>query len=215
MSSVKQFYRPRIASRAYWPRQLDRRAIIYRPFDDSRLPLAVSAPRKRPSAFRKGMARAGARVSYLAGHAFPNLLLVAGSWVVAEVLAGCATYAEAMYCIPPEVTDGRCAPPEVLPRNAPAGRRPDLFVVLGDGRPQTAREGGDCASHPERPSANAAGWHVAIAAPMVRLMAKWQRAQSRRRALAELRALDDRSLRDIGLTRADIEYAARHRIYLG
>jgi uncharacterized protein YjiS (DUF1127 family) len=210
MSSVKQFYRPRIASRAYWPRQLDRRAIIYRPFDDGRLPLAISAPRKRPSAFRKGMARAGARVSYLAGHAFPNLLLVAGSWVVAEVLAGCATYAEAMYCIPPEMTDGGCAPPEALPKNAPAGRRPDLFVILGgDGR------SGEQSKEPERPSANAAGWHVAIAAPTVRLMAKWQRAQSRRRALAELRALDDRSLRDIGLTRADIEYAARYGIYLG
>src|SRR5262249_36883641 len=105
MSSVKHFYRPRSVSRAYWPRQSDRRAIIYRPFDDGRPSSAIGAQRRRPSAVRQSVLRAGTHVAYLAGHAFPNLLLAAGSWVVAEVLAGCATYAEAMYCIPPGMLD--------------------------------------------------------------------------------------------------------------
>jgi uncharacterized protein YjiS (DUF1127 family) len=229
MSSVKHFYRPGIASRAYWPRQSDRRTIIYRPFDDGRPSSAIGAQRRRPSAFRKSVVRAGTHVAYLAGHAFPNLLLAAGSWVVAEVLAGCATYAEAMYCIPPGMLDhpsvGECAPSGLsLPGHGPARRKPDLLVILGDGRScagppkdpsQAACDGSDRAAYAEQPPAIAAGWRIVIAAPAVRLMAKWQRAQSRRQALAELRNLDERSLRDIGLTRCDIECAARHGIYLG
>ncbi|WP_291692620.1 DUF1127 domain-containing protein [Bradyrhizobium sp.] len=149
--------------------------------------------------------------------------------MVAEVLAGCATYAEAMYCIPPATLHhegaAECASSRPsLPSHGPARGKPDLRVILGNGSshteppkdlPQAAGEGADRAADAEQPPAIATGWRIAIAAPAVRLMAKWQRAQSRRRALAELRGLDDPTLRDVGLTRSDIEYAARQGIYLG
>jgi uncharacterized protein YjiS (DUF1127 family) len=57
-----------------------------------------------------------------------------------------------------------------------------------------------------------AGWRIAIVASAVRLLSNIREGYARRRAIAELQIMDDRSLRDIGISRADIGYIARHRV---
>jgi len=49
-----------------------------------------------------------------------------------------------------------------------------------------------------------------MVAPTVLLLSKIREGNARRRAIAELRSLDDRSLRDIGISRGDIGYIARY-----
>jgi uncharacterized protein YjiS (DUF1127 family) len=55
-----------------------------------------------------------------------------------------------------------------------------------------------------------AGWRIVIAASVVRLLSNIREGYARNRAVAELQAMDDRSLRDIGICRVDISYIARH-----
>jgi uncharacterized protein YjiS (DUF1127 family) len=58
------------------------------------------------------------------------------------------------------------------------------------------------------------GRRQATWAPVLRRLIAWFRNERRiRRGIDELRALDDRMLADIGLTRATIEHAARHGAY--
>src|SRR5262249_12829681 len=60
-----------------------------------------------PGAWSRLALRA-ATLGHCAGHALPSLLLAMLSWAIAEVLAGCAAYAEALYPVPvpaPAVAD--------------------------------------------------------------------------------------------------------------
>ncbi len=51
-----------------------------------------------------------------------------------------------------------------------------------------------------------------IVAPLLDLFSTWfERVRERR----QLRALDDRMLKDIGLTRADVEYETQKRFWMG
>src|SRR5262249_37978594 len=69
-------------------------------------PLVFSVPhrdkrvRRGPSAWSSFTVKAATTLSYCAGHALPSLLLVVFPWAVAELLAGFAAYAEAMYSPP-------------------------------------------------------------------------------------------------------------------
>ena len=69
-------------------------------------PLRDRAPAQPvPSAWSR-LAMRVATLGHCAGHALPNLLLAMLSWAIAEVLAGCAAYAEALYPVPaPAVAD--------------------------------------------------------------------------------------------------------------
>ncbi|WP_225705045.1 DUF1127 domain-containing protein [Bradyrhizobium cenepequi] len=56
---------------------------------------------------------------------------------------------------------------------------------------------------------NAPRWYVSISAMVMFLLSKVRDELAIRRAMAELRELDDRMLRDIGLSRCDIASVRR------
>jgi uncharacterized protein YjiS (DUF1127 family) len=57
---------------------------------------------------------------------------------------------------------------------------------------------------------NAESWPAALARAMKQAITRIASRRRLRRDIDELRALDDRMLRDIGLRRGDIEYAVRY-----
>jgi len=56
---------------------------------------------------------------------------------------------------------------------------------------------------------NVLSWPTALARPIKQGIARIAARRELRRAVKELMALDDRILRDIGLRRSDVEFAAR------
>jgi uncharacterized protein YjiS (DUF1127 family) len=132
------------------------------------------------------------------------------SWAVAELLAGFAAYAEAMYSPPAPL------PIETQATDTPRGAKPgpNLMMMQATGsagcstqvRPGawTAALPAECHGY----GGSAPDWHVSL----WRIACAWwsRQAVERRRAIAELRALDDRALRDIGIYRCNIEPIARH-----
>jgi uncharacterized protein YjiS (DUF1127 family) len=68
----------------------------------------------------------------------------------------------------------------------------------------------DCVVQSEMPRVDPPGWSAPIVSLWVELRSRISRQRARRLAITELSALDDRSLRDIGLCRGDIEHIARH-----
>ena len=196
-----------------------------RPIQDLRrghvAPLVFSVPhrdkrvRRAPSAWSSLTVKAATTLSYSAGHALPALLLGVFSWAVAELLAGFAAYAEAMYSPPvPE----RVVSVETQACDMPRGAKPSLDLT-----PMQVNGSAGC-SNQVRPSARTAAlpaeWrgqgatartdcHVSL----WRIASAWwssvRQAVERRRAIAELQALDDRALRDIGVYRCRIEQIAR------
>jgi uncharacterized protein YjiS (DUF1127 family) len=139
------------------------------------------------------------------------------------MLDGCAAYAYAMYGIPDgidgETSDG--AEPSRPSVAAPALSRPPLQVfsldrepniraakilLLDTARPypvveREARSG-------QTPGARS-GWRAAIALALL-LPSIIEKVYARHQAIAELKSLDDRSLRDMGISRADIRYIVKH-----
>ena len=61
-----------------------------------------------------------------------------------------------------------------------------------------------------RADLNAESWPAALARPIKQGIAWIESRRRLRRDIKELMALDDRILRDIGLRRSDIDYAARY-----
>jgi len=90
-------------------------------------PLLISAPqygarvRPAPPAWSSLRVKAATTLSYCAGHAFPVLLLGFFSWAVAELLAGFAAHAEAMYSPP---TPKALLPIEEQATDTPQGAKP-------------------------------------------------------------------------------------------
>jgi hypothetical protein len=62
---------------------------------------------------------------------FSGFLLAAASWIAAEILEGCATYAEAMYPIPLEPPD-RPDPTDPHKSDIEDSRRAQIIVLRGD-----------------------------------------------------------------------------------
>jgi uncharacterized protein YjiS (DUF1127 family) len=144
------------------------------------------------------------------------LLLGFFSWAVAELLAGFAAYAEAMYSPP---APKALVPIETQATDASRGAKPSPNLMM------MQVNGSAGCSNQVRPSARTAAlpaeWHGhgARAHPnrhvsLWRIASAWwsslRQAVERRRAIAELRALDDRALRDIGVYRCNIERIVRH-----
>ena len=76
------------------------------------------------------------KISSLAARAeagFSGFLLAAASWIAAEILEGCATYAEAMYPIALEPPD-RLDPADAQKPDIEDSRRAQIIVLRGDRR---------------------------------------------------------------------------------
>jgi uncharacterized protein YjiS (DUF1127 family) len=136
---------------------------------------------------------------------FSGFLLAFMSWTMAEVLAGCAAYAQAMYpCYVEDETGGQADrggpadaehfPPSPSHQTAAAVTVPVAVEYIALSEP---------------PGVALRGWSASISLLAAKLWSRVRRERDRRLAMAELRSLDDRALRDIGICRGDIECFAR------
>jgi uncharacterized protein YjiS (DUF1127 family) len=137
--------------------------------------------------------------------AFSAFLFAVMSWTIAQVLAGCAAYAQAMY--PTTI--------ETEPRqrmDSPAGEPGELVPLRQPHKPRSgaAAVAVEYIVRSETARVDPAGRPASIASLWEKFRSSMGRRRARRLAIAELRALDDRSLQDIGLSRCDIERVARH-----
>jgi uncharacterized protein YjiS (DUF1127 family) len=136
---------------------------------------------------------------------FSRFLLAFMSWTMGEVLAGCAAYAQAMYPCYVEDETGRQAdrsgpadakhfPPSPSHQSAAAVTVPVAVEYIALSEP---------------PGVVLPGWSASISLLAAKLWSRVRGERDRRVAMAELRSLDDRALRDIGICRCDIECFAR------
>jgi len=190
------------------------------------------APRRNiPAPLTRLVVSAAAGFSHCAGSAFPNFLSVIVSWAIAEMLAGCAAYAQAMYpaLLPLEAAEPQ--PAEAMARGR-SGATAHLSLVSSnttDGirrrEPLLPRGPSPAAGEPAQrpntlpavslpavssPAATHQRWPVSLGLFVAAAGARLRLAFERRRAIAELRDLDARSLRDIGISYSDIKYVVRH-----
>ena len=180
------------------------------------------------------MVKAAAGFAACAAVAFPNFLLTVVSWTFAQALAGCAAYGEAMY--PGFVGTGepvdqrdpvRGTQSEHGNSNQPQSRTSGLSEIssiandeirgrrpfLASRQTQSSSAAVVKTEHLERseaPRAASTGWRAFITSFLARFRSRIRRGRDSRLAIAELRALDDRRLRDIGISRCDIEHPAGH-----
>lgn len=182
------------------------------------IPLAQRRAPARPAAMTvSAMAtKAVSGMSRFAEHTLPNFLVAVFSWIITETLAGCTAYAEALYPIPPAPEAAEPVLDETPRRWTPerlslAQVHARLDIVTCEQptlAPALDPTDSDSYVRPERrPGAfwlygSSLGIFITACALRVR------RARARRQAIAELRGLDDRSLRDIGISACDIEYIA-------
>ena len=120
--------------RAY--RQICRPVVLDRPNTDHR---ALPTPSAGVTWWRAVTATASGWMMKMVGLAargeagFSGFLLAALSWIAAEVLEGCAAYAEAMYPIALEPPD-RLDPADEHKSDIEDSRRPQIIVLRGDRR---------------------------------------------------------------------------------
>jgi uncharacterized protein YjiS (DUF1127 family) len=151
-------------------------------------------------------AKAVGRCATFGEVAFSGILLAALSWTFSQALAGCAAYAEAMYPNfvdlgehgdrhdPVDGTQSRRGIPDRLQNHSSAAAPVEAEYIE---RPQETRT-------------SSPAWSASIASLVVKFRSRIRHERDRRLAIMELRALDDRTLRDIRISRCDIEYFARH-----
>ena len=172
--------------------------------------------RRAPPAWSSLTLKAATILSYCAGPALPALLLGFFSWAVAELLAGFAAYAEAMYSPP---APKALVPIETQATDAPRGAKRSRNVMMmqvnsSAGCSNQVRPGARTAALPAEWHGHGARAHPNRHVSLWRIASAWwsslRQAVERRRAVAELRALDDRALRDIGIYRCNIEHVVRH-----
>jgi uncharacterized protein YjiS (DUF1127 family) len=167
------------------------------------------------------MTRGAAGLAVCSEVAFPNVLFAVVSWTMAQALAGCAAYAEAMYPGFVEHVDRRgplreaeSGNPEQLPGEMPSIAKHGIGGAGPISLPRQTPSGAlpveaGCMARSEGAQAAAAVLSGSITSLIGKFRSRMRRERDRRLAMAELRALDDRSLRDIGISRSDIEYFAR------
>jgi uncharacterized protein YjiS (DUF1127 family) len=137
--------------------------------------------RRAISAAASGMmARAVGGVAAWGETAFARLLFAVMSWMMAQALAGCMAYAEAMYSV--DLSD-------------PVDCRDPVVEV-------------PCVVRPELAPRASLGWRASIGSLPAKFRSRIRRKRDSGLAMAELRALDNRMLRDLGISRCDIEHFA-------
>jgi uncharacterized protein YjiS (DUF1127 family) len=186
------------------------------------------------SAPRRSTAAAAARFMVKAAACVEDFLLSVASWAYAQALAGCADYGNAMYpgfvgvgepVDPRDPARGPLSEPgtpnqlqsrtsglsEISPiaDDGIRGRTP--FLVSR----QTQSSAADLVKteyteRSEGTRAASAGSSTSKASFIARFRSRIRRGRDSRRAIAELPAFDDRWLRDIGISRCDIEHPADH-----
>jgi len=182
------------------------------------------------SAPRRSTVAAAARFMVKAAACAEDFLLTVVSWTFAQALAGCAAYGETMY--PGFVGAGepvdqrdpvRGTPSEHGNRNQLQSRTSGLSeisstanVEIRGRRPFLVSRQTQSSSaavvkterleRSEAPRAASAGWRAFVTSFIARYRSRIRRGRDRRLAITELRALDDRMLRDIGISRCDIEH---------
>jgi uncharacterized protein YjiS (DUF1127 family) len=198
-----------------------------RPPDNSNVPIALPRRDAPRPALRVVMAETATRFAAHPGSTSPNEVFAFFSWLVAELLAGGAAYAAAFYpdMVSVERRVGNSTPMRRF--GAESGRilqaaRLDLKIISS----QAARdiEGGSSmrSRRGTRAHANeqvrlrptpviAPRWYASLSA--ARLLSKISQTRAGHRARAELRTLDERMLRDIGISRSDIESIVRRDIW--
>ena len=184
------------------------------------------------SAPRRSTVAAAARFMVKAAASAEDFLLTVVSWTFAQALAGCAAYGEAMY--PGFVGAGEPVDQRDPARGTPSehgnpnqlqsrtsglseispiandgirGRAP--FLVSRQTRSSAAAlVKTEHIERSERTHAAVAGWSTSIASFLASLRSRIRCGRDSRLTIAKLRALDDRRLRDIGISRSDIEHLA-------
>jgi uncharacterized protein YjiS (DUF1127 family) len=143
------------------------------------------------------------------------------SWIFKQAFEGCAAYAAAMYGIPVgELRD--CSDPADEPQTSrehtdrrlasqPSGEISANAKgnVLSLAESRIARLEAEFVAPPQPVRVGSPGW-IASISPIVAKIRSQIRQRRERRLAAELQCFDDRSLRDIGISRCDIEYLVRH-----
>ena len=176
------------------------------------------------------MVNPAAGLAACADIAFQNFLLAVVYWTFAQVLAGCPAYGEAMYpdlvgvgelvdqSDPVRGTQSEHGNPNQLPSQTSSlseissiandeikGRRPFL------GSRQTQSGAADLvrteyAEPSEGTRAASVGSIASDASFIARFLSRIRRGRESRMAIAELRGFDDRELKDIGISRCNIEH---------
>jgi uncharacterized protein YjiS (DUF1127 family) len=238
MPPLKQLPYVRSKSRIQAPCRLGRYAAHERAPNYDKTPLSLPRQERPQRSFRAAVSRllaaTAARFPIHAGSTFPNLPLAIFSWMTAEFLAGCAAYAEAMYPTL-AIVQGRVAHRTPVPTlvsqrsNPPRGARPGLNAISSkttsniEGgplslleqmrfRPEVASRS-EFGAQTQQPPNSAWRWYVSVGTALKVLLSKIRQRQARRRAMTELRNFDDRLLRDIGISRCDIESIVRREIW--
>jgi uncharacterized protein YjiS (DUF1127 family) len=224
MSVAKHLSYARSRSRTERPRRIDGPSLIY---SRALAQQASSSPRSAivsVSVAPRSILRTAARYTESAG----DILLIAASWMFMQILEGCVAYAVSMHGIPEAAVRGESgepkppAPPARLRNSSRHGlhisahKIGDISAVEILSSPRAAQA---CASvkstaRSEQTPGARSGWRTAIMTLAVLPLSKIRERQAWQRAVAELQNLDDRSLSDIGITRADIGYVARHAVRL-
>jgi uncharacterized protein YjiS (DUF1127 family) len=146
-----------------------------------------------------------------------DIILAVASWVLRQIVVGCLAYAVAMYGIPLRSESGKPKPsappdppaptptPHVISVSTQADIADECLSPPNVARPCAAA---DLATRSEHEPVRSVWRTVMIASASLR--SKIREASARRRAIAELQKLDDRILRDIGISRADIGFIRRY-----
>jgi uncharacterized protein YjiS (DUF1127 family) len=217
------------------PRRLDGHAAAReRSSSSDKAPLSLR-PQEKPqrtflAASSRLFAETFARIPVHAGSTFLNVILAVFSWVTAEFLAGCAAYAAAWHPTP-MIAEGCVARRAPVPPPASTSRpdaRSDLKAISSKATPAIEGAGlllvGQARSLPatmscpehraptqHTPSARQRGYAPIRAASV--LLSAIRERQARHQALIELGNFDDRMLRDIGISRGEIESIGRRTIW--
>jgi uncharacterized protein YjiS (DUF1127 family) len=130
-------------------------------------------------------------------------------WLVAWLIEGFAAYRDAMY---PSIVDrGELIDGQELERNSQTrwqdqGKHGSNVPWLNASQPRMS----EAAERSAGARTASPGWSAKIAAPVTRLWSEVHHERETRLTMTKLEALDDHTLKDIGLHRSQVESVVKH-----